>query len=141
LTSERPAATKDTISSYHVSMTSAHTTLVQACLGVRLHLDKSITGASLEYFPLPKYASRHWVDHARFGNVASTTHDGIKRLFLIQAKATFQSGYGYTIRKITRVDTSGLNAREGSGQHRYIMLLSVACMTLLRSRSWSIHRT
>ena len=81
LTSGRLATTKDTISSYHVSMTSAHTTLVQACLGVLLHLDKSITRVSLEYFPLSKYASRYWVDHARFGNVASTVHDGIKRLF------------------------------------------------------------
>lgn len=81
LTSDRLAATRDSISRYHVSMTSAHTTLAQACLGVLLHLDESITGASLEYFPLSKYASRHWVDHARFGNVASIVHDGIKRLF------------------------------------------------------------
>jgi ankyrin repeat protein len=81
LTSERLAATKDTISSYHVSMTSAHTTLAQACLGVLLHLDESVTGDSLEHFPLSKYASRHWVDHARFANVASIVHDGIKCLF------------------------------------------------------------
>ena len=81
LTSERLAATKDTHSSYHVSMTSAHTTLVQACLGVLLHLDASITGEGLENFPLSEYATRHWVDHARFENVASTVHDGIKRLF------------------------------------------------------------
>jgi hypothetical protein len=46
-----------------------------------LHLDESITGANLEYFPLSKYASRHRVDHARFENVASAVHDGIKRLF------------------------------------------------------------
>jgi ankyrin repeat protein len=81
LTSERLAATKDTISNYHVSMISAHTTLVQACLGVLLHLDESANRDTLENFPLSEYASRHWVDHARFENVASIVHDGIKRLF------------------------------------------------------------
>jgi hypothetical protein len=62
-------------------MTLAHITLVQACLGVPLYLDESVTGDSLENFPLSEYASRHWVDHARFENIASIMHGGIRRLF------------------------------------------------------------
>ena len=81
LTSGRLAEVKDFISRFHVSMTSAHTTVAQACLGVLLHLDKNITNESLKKFPLAKYAAEHWVAHARFENVASNVLDGIKRLF------------------------------------------------------------
>jgi len=81
LTSERLAKAKDTISRFHVSMTPAHTILAQACLGVLLQLDENVTRESVENFPLSKYAARHWVDHARFENVASIVHDGVKRLF------------------------------------------------------------
>src|SRR6267154_3581958 len=81
LTSARLAKTKDTISRFHVSMTAAHTIVAQACLGVLLHLDESITKDSLEDFPLAEYAAEHWVGHARFENVSSMVQDGMKRLF------------------------------------------------------------
>jgi ankyrin repeat protein len=81
LTSARLAETKDTISRFHVSMTPAHTIVAQACLGVLLHLDESITEDSLKDFPLAKYAAEHWVDHAQFKNVWSKVQDGVKRLF------------------------------------------------------------
>jgi len=81
LTSERLANTKDTISQFHVSMTAAPTIVVQACLGVLLHLDETVTEKSLKNFPLSKYAAEHWVDHAWFENVLSNVQDATKRLF------------------------------------------------------------
>jgi ankyrin repeat protein len=82
LTSARLAKAKDSISRFHVStMTAAHTVVVQACLGVLLHLDETVTKDSLENFPLAEYAAKHWVYHARFENVSSNVQDGIKRLF------------------------------------------------------------
>jgi len=81
LTSERLAKTKDTISRFHVSMTPAHTIFAQACVGVLLQLDENVTRESVENLPLSKYAARHWVDHARFENVASTVQNGMNHLF------------------------------------------------------------
>jgi ankyrin repeat protein len=81
LMSSRLAEAKGTISRFHVSMTSAHTIVAQACLGVLLHLDKNVTEDSLKNFPLAEYAARHWVGHARFENVSSRVQDGIQRLF------------------------------------------------------------
>ena len=81
LTSARLIKAKDTISRFHVSMTVAHTIVAQACLGVLLHLDESITKGSLEEFPLAEYAAEHWVGHARFENVSSNVQDGLQRLF------------------------------------------------------------
>jgi len=71
LSSSRFAEKRDTISlRYHVSMTSAHTIVVQACLGILLHLDENITRDSLIEFPLAEYAAEHWVGHARFEGVS-----------------------------------------------------------------------
>jgi ankyrin repeat protein len=81
LTSARLAMAKATISRFHVSMTPAHTTIAQACLGVLLHLDENITEDGLKDFPLAEYAARHWVGHARFESVSSKVHDGMKCLF------------------------------------------------------------
>src|SRR5713101_3872768 len=53
LTSARFAEKCDTISRrYHISMTPAHTLVAQACLGILLHLDESITRDGLLRFPL-----------------------------------------------------------------------------------------
>ena len=81
LTSARLAETKHTISRFHVSMTAAHTIVVQACLGVLLHLDENITKDNLSDLPLAVYAAEHWADHALFESVSSTVQDGMKRLF------------------------------------------------------------
>jgi len=81
LTSARLVKAKSAISRFHTSMTSAHTIVAQASLGVLLHLDKSVTRDSLEDFPLARYAAQYWVGHARFENVASNVQDGMKRLF------------------------------------------------------------
>ena len=81
LTSARLAKARDTISRFHVSMTSAHTIVAQACLGVLLHLDETVTEASLGGFPLAEYAAKHCVGHAQFEDVSSKVQYGMKRLF------------------------------------------------------------
>ena len=42
---------------YHISMTLAHALIMQACLGVLLHLDEDITKDSMKKFPLAEYAT------------------------------------------------------------------------------------
>jgi ankyrin repeat protein len=81
LTSGRLAKAKDTVCRFHISMAPAHTIVAQACLGVLLRLDKSITKDGLEDFPLAEYAAEHWVNHARFESVALKVQDEMKRLF------------------------------------------------------------
>ena len=81
LTSARLAEKKNPISRFHVSMTLAHTIVVQACLGVLLHLDENITEESLRRLPLVHYAAEHWVEHARFENVSPNVLDVMKDLF------------------------------------------------------------
>ena len=82
LTSKRLAEAKDTISRFHISMTSAHTILAQACLSTLLHLDdENVTKDDLGKFPLAEYAAQHRVGHARFEGVSPNMQDGMKRLF------------------------------------------------------------
>ncbi|KAI0247382.1 ankyrin repeat-containing domain protein [Lactifluus subvellereus] len=47
-------------------ITSVHTTVAQARLGALLHVDEDV---SLKNFPLAKYATKLWMDHAKFENV------------------------------------------------------------------------
>jgi ankyrin repeat protein len=82
LMSTRLAETSGDISRrYHISSTSAHTIVAQACLGILLHLDASITEDSLQKFPLAEYAAEYWVGHARFEKVSANAEEGLKRLF------------------------------------------------------------
>ena len=81
LTSDRLADARPTLSRFHVSMTQAHTIVAQACLGVLLHIDESITEDGLKKLPLAEYAAEHWVSHARFDGVSQNIQKGIKRLF------------------------------------------------------------
>jgi hypothetical protein len=81
LTSTRFAEKHDIISRhYYIAITPAHTLVAQACLGILLHLDESVTKDSLEKFPLAEYAAQHWFEHARFEGVAQNV-EGIKQLF------------------------------------------------------------
>ena len=81
-TSIRLAETGDDVSRcYHVSTTSAHTLVTQACLGSLLHLYKAITRDTLQKFPLVEYAAKYWVDHARDKNVSQSVEDSMKQLF------------------------------------------------------------
>ena len=82
LMSARFGEKRDTVSCrYHISITSAHTFVTQACLGILLHLDENITKDVLKEFPLADYAARHWVEHARFEGVSENAEDGMKQLF------------------------------------------------------------
>jgi len=82
LTSRRFAERFDKISRrYHISMPPAHTFVAQACLGMLLHLDESITSRSLTDFPLAEYAAQHWFEHARFEGVLQDVVEGMKQLF------------------------------------------------------------
>ncbi len=82
LTSNRLATSKGDVSQFHIKPEPAHTTLAQACLGILLQLDDSSNNNSVEgSFPLARYASRHWVEHAQFGMVSSRIEDGMRRLF------------------------------------------------------------
>ena len=81
LTSERLAAAAGDISFHHIPPAPAHTILAQACLGVLLRPDDTTWEAFVQSFPLAKYASQHWVDHALFENVSSCVKDGIENLF------------------------------------------------------------
>ncbi len=82
LTSARFAEKCDTISCrFHISLVLAHTFVAQACLGILLHLDESITNDGLQRFPLAEYAAEHWIDHVRFEGVSKFVEDGMNRLF------------------------------------------------------------
>ena len=82
LTSDRLAAFQGDISRVYIGDEPAHTTLAQACLGTLLRLDHSSSNRQDDRnFPLARYASQHWVEHAQFGAVSSQIEDGMKRLF------------------------------------------------------------
>ena len=73
LTSDRLATASEDLAGYHIVPHSAHAILAQASLSVLLQLDDHINKASIKNFPFSGYAAQHWVDHARFENVSSTS--------------------------------------------------------------------
>jgi ankyrin repeat protein len=82
LTSERLRTMGvENICYYHIDYDAAHTILARACLTVLLQLDKPVDRERLRTFPLAVYAAQHWVDHAKFGDVASQIQDAMERLF------------------------------------------------------------
>ena len=91
LTSDRLADMKTDISRFHIRLEPAHTIIAQSCLAILLQSDHddgakttsplSTTSSRPTTSPLSKYAARHWVGHARFGNVLSRVEYGIRRLF------------------------------------------------------------
>ena len=66
---------------YHIPLDTAHTILARACLTVLLQLDEDVDRMRLEAFPLALYAAQHWVDHAKYEDVASRCQDAMERLF------------------------------------------------------------
>ena len=82
LTSDRLAASKGELSDFHIPPEPAHTTLARACLGILLQLDDSSNDEQVySSFPLARYASQYWVEHAQFGTVSSRIANGMRRLF------------------------------------------------------------
>ena len=69
------------VSHFHIHLKPAHTLLAKACLSVLCHLDSRIDKAEITNFPLVEYAAEHWVDHARFEDVASYIRDGMDLIF------------------------------------------------------------
>jgi len=65
---------------YRILLEPSHTIMAQACLSVLLRFDSHISKGSLKDFPLAQYASRHFGDHAEFGNVFAHIRDGIDDL-------------------------------------------------------------
>jgi len=66
---------------YHIPLDDAHTILTQACFTMLLQLDKNIDKKRLAAFPLAFYAARHWVDHAKFEDVALRIQGTMEKLF------------------------------------------------------------
>ena len=66
---------------YHIPLVAAHTILVRACLTVLLQLDENVDKKRLKTFPLAFYAAKHWVDHAKYEDVASRIQGAMEVLF------------------------------------------------------------
>ena len=66
---------------YYIPLDDAHAILARACLTVLLQLDETTDKNRLATFPLVSYAARHWVKHAKFGDVASRIRDAMEQLF------------------------------------------------------------
>jgi ankyrin repeat protein len=82
LTSDRLRTSKaGNIDHYHIPLDDAHTILAQACLTVLLLLDETVNRKRLKTFPLAFYAAQHWVDHAKYEDVALRIQDATEQLF------------------------------------------------------------
>jgi hypothetical protein len=82
LTSDRLATSSVDVSHFHIPPEPAHTVIVGACLGVLLQSNAGVIEAKAKNTsPLAKYAAKHWVDHAQFGEVSTRVEDGMQRLF------------------------------------------------------------
>jgi len=82
LTSDRLRTSElENVRQYHIPLDAAHTTLAQVCFTVLLPSDEKMDIRRLKTFPLASYSARHWVDHAKFENVASQFKDSMERLF------------------------------------------------------------
>ena len=69
------------IRQYHIPLDAAHTILARACLTVLLQLDENVDKKRLETFPLAFYAAQHWVDHAKYEDVASRIQNVLEEFF------------------------------------------------------------
>jgi len=82
LTSPRLANLDADVSQFHIHLNPAHTILAMACLGTLLRLNGHDDESDVTVrFPLAEYASRHWVSHAQFENVAFQIREEMETLF------------------------------------------------------------
>jgi ankyrin repeat protein len=82
LTSDRLWTSKvETIRRHYIPLDAAHMILAQACLTELVQLDENMDNERLAPFPLTRYAARHWINHAKFEDVASGVQDMMERLF------------------------------------------------------------
>ena len=74
LTSYRFASSSGDISRYHIDLEPAHIILAQACMSVLLRWDDLVEEGGIgNISPLVGYAAEHWVVHAQFGRVSSSS--------------------------------------------------------------------
>ena len=66
---------------YYIPLDAAHTVLAQACITVLLQLDEKVDKECLKTFPLAFYAAQHWVEHAKYEDVASRIQKLMEQLF------------------------------------------------------------
>src|SRR5260221_10673544 len=70
LTSTRLAGASADVSRFHILLQPAHTILAKACLGTLLRLDAHVDKYKVtDGFPLARYATDHWTNHAQFEDV------------------------------------------------------------------------
>jgi hypothetical protein len=82
LTSDRlQTSNVGNICQFYVRLDPAHTILARACLAVLLQMDEEVDKERLATFRLAFYATQHWFEHAKFGEVASQIQDSMERLF------------------------------------------------------------
>jgi hypothetical protein len=81
LTADRLAEPVRDVSRYYIELETAHTILVQACVGVLLRLDDHVDRDNIKDFPLAPYAAEYWPRHAKFGDVSARIKDGMECLF------------------------------------------------------------
>src|SRR6266852_727180 len=65
---------------YYIPLEPAHTGLARACVAVLIQLDEKVDRERVATFPLAEYASKRWLDHAKFENVQSQIQDDLKHL-------------------------------------------------------------
>ena len=81
LMSSRLANAGEHLSRYHILPHSSHSVIARASLSVLLNLGDQVDKSAVEKHPLALYASRYWVDHAKFEGVSSSIQDLMERLF------------------------------------------------------------
>jgi len=69
------------IRDFHIHLVAAHTILAQACLTVLLQLDEKMDKKRVATYVLALYAAQHWLDHAKYGDVASQVQVAMEQLF------------------------------------------------------------
>ena len=74
-------AISEHVSGFRILPRPAHALLAGACLSVLLQLDDHIVRDEDQNTPLVLYAAQYWIDHARFEDVSSDIHHGMKLLF------------------------------------------------------------
>ncbi|KAI9450554.1 hypothetical protein F5148DRAFT_1242678 [Russula earlei] len=80
-------AVPDRVRRYHSNIEDSHWVAMQTCIAALLHFDdklpKPLDRESIKIFTMADYAAKHWLHHARYGNVADREDIrlGIQHLF------------------------------------------------------------
>jgi ankyrin repeat protein len=82
LTSNRLATSSEDVLHYHIALEPAHMTLAQTCMSALLRSDNRVKQNGVKNnSPLAGYAVRHWISHAKYGNVSSCLRKAMDYLF------------------------------------------------------------